>query len=210
MVKKELTTEQIKALYIFVERKNVKFYDLQIELADHLATEIEQKWANNPSLPFEEVLENIYGGFSLFGFQDMVQKAHRLMMGKYQKIWWSYFKQFWKLPKIIFSLVLFEFVWVCFTTLGYKVVMYCNFGLLTSYGMYSTYQMVSRFRKKIQLLSTYTMNGQPFEVISYFTTAFFTFYASFTVPLGLISAFIAVVWLMTWAGYEIETYFLKE
>lgn len=210
-MKKELTTEQIKTLYAFVEGNHVKYYDLQIELVDHLASEIEQKWAENPTLTFEKVLETVYAGFGLFGFQDMVQKAHWLMMRKCQKIWWNYFKQFWKLPKIIFSLVLFGFVWICFTTFGYKVVMYCNFGLLTSYGMYSTYQMVRRiFRKKIQLLSTYIMNGQPFEVISYFTITFFTFFATFTVPFELMSAFIAVVWLMTWAGYETDIYFLKE
>ncbi|WP_298362885.1 hypothetical protein [Runella sp.] len=181
-------------------------------MVDHLASEIEKKWAENPSLIFEETLSNVYAEFGLFGFQDMVQKAHRLMMGKYQKMWWNYFKQFWKLPKIIFSLVLFGFVWICFTTFGYKVVMYCNWVLMIIQGLYSTYYFLFRrfSKKKLQLLSTLSLGTEPPAIISILPITFFTFYASFTIPFGVMSAFISVVWLMTWAGYETDIYFLKE
>lgn len=44
-MKPQLTPDQINTLYAFVEGNDVKYYDLQIELANHLATEIEQQWA---------------------------------------------------------------------------------------------------------------------------------------------------------------------
>lgn len=211
-MKKELNTEQINSLYAFVEGNHVKYYDLQIELVDHLASEIEQKWAENPSLPFEETLTNVYAEFGVLGFRETVQKAHTMMMKKYQKMWWSYFKQFWKLPKIIFSFVFVGLVWMCFTTFGYKIVMYFNWALMIIQGLYSTYYFLFRrfSRKKLQLLFTLSLGTEPPAIISILPITFFTFFATFTVPFGLMSAFIAVVWLMTWAGYETNTYFLKE
>jgi hypothetical protein len=38
-----LNQEQIEALFRFCEKKSVRYYDLQVELVDHLAERIEEE-----------------------------------------------------------------------------------------------------------------------------------------------------------------------
>jgi len=52
----ELTQDQIQQLYKFTRSHYVEHYDLQTELVDHLAHGIEQLQNENPSLSFQEAL----------------------------------------------------------------------------------------------------------------------------------------------------------
>lgn len=46
----KLNESQIEELYDFTRKHFVEYYDLQIELVDHLANGIESKWQENPCL----------------------------------------------------------------------------------------------------------------------------------------------------------------
>ena len=70
----KLSEEQIKQLYAFVEKKSVRWYDLQTELVDHLASQIEELWKTNPALSFDESLAIVYKQFGIFGFSKIVQQ----------------------------------------------------------------------------------------------------------------------------------------
>ena len=50
-----LTDDQVKRLFVYCEKKHVRYYDLQIELVDHLATAIEQAMVQQPGKIFEEI-----------------------------------------------------------------------------------------------------------------------------------------------------------
>src|SRR5665811_1137710 len=56
MTDRKLTPEQIENLFELCEFHNVRYYDVQIELVDHLASSIEALWETNPELPFEEAV----------------------------------------------------------------------------------------------------------------------------------------------------------
>ncbi|TAG53141.1 MAG: hypothetical protein EAZ29_06000, partial [Runella slithyformis] len=150
--KPELTGDQIDALFDFVARKNVKYYDLQVELVDHLASEIERKQSEKPNIYFEQALQQVYEGFGVFGFEDFVSNAHRQLLIKQRKKWWCYFKAFWTLPKIFLSLAFFGFVFSCFAAFPYQSVVRANGVLFLGYGAFWMYNFF-RNRPKIELLS---------------------------------------------------------
>ena len=60
-----LSTEHIQQLFSFTEKKFVRWYDLQVELVDHLANKIEAEMAADSSLSFERasVLSKSNRGF---------------------------------------------------------------------------------------------------------------------------------------------------
>lgn len=64
----QLNQEQIKSLFAFVENKGVKYYDVQHEIVDHLATSIESEMAANGNRTFDQALQIVYGKFPITGF----------------------------------------------------------------------------------------------------------------------------------------------
>lgn len=102
--KRKITAEQIDRLYAFTRKHFVEHYDLQTELVDHLANAIEAKWQQQPELDFEAALQQEFKKFGIFGFMDVVEQRQGALTKKYYKLIWGYFRQFFKLPKIMLTL----------------------------------------------------------------------------------------------------------
>ncbi len=81
---RNLTEDQITGLFDFVRRKRVRFYDLQVELVDHLATGIEQIWEEEPQASFENARDRVYREFGITGFAHVVD-ARMNAIGK--QVW---------------------------------------------------------------------------------------------------------------------------
>jgi len=64
----KLTPNQIQQLYKFTYQHYVEYYDVQTELVDHLANDIEQIWIEQPNLSFEQARDNSFKKFGVFGF----------------------------------------------------------------------------------------------------------------------------------------------
>ena len=64
----QLSSKEIDLLFEFTKKKLVHWYDLQVELVDHLAARIEEEMQADQKLSFEQALEKVYKGFGLFGF----------------------------------------------------------------------------------------------------------------------------------------------
>lgn len=103
----KLNEDHIAALFVFVEKKRVRFYDLQVELVDHLASMIEADMEKNKSLSFEGALNYAYASFGLFGFAKIVQEKQIALEKKYKKIWWSHTKELFNWPEILLTLLIF-------------------------------------------------------------------------------------------------------
>jgi hypothetical protein len=126
-MRKQLTSEQIENLFEFCEMHHVCYYDVQIELVDHMASAIEELWNTNPDLPFEEavyivgeqfgvepfsypayqsLLPPISGkqveGFS--GFDAIVEAKEKELRRKYDQLQLKYIREFFRLPKIILTI----------------------------------------------------------------------------------------------------------
>lgn len=101
----KISSEQIQKLYDFTRQHYVEYYDLQTELVDHLANAIEEQWQENPKLLFEEALQNEFKKFGIFGFSDIVEERQKTLNKKYNNLVWEHFKEFFKLPKIVATLI---------------------------------------------------------------------------------------------------------
>lgn len=99
----KLTTTQIDHLYTFTHQHYVEWYDLQSELVDHLANAIEMQWQENPKLTFDEALNKEFQKFGIFGFMDVIDEKRKALGKKYNLMIWSHFKEFFGIPKIIWT-----------------------------------------------------------------------------------------------------------
>ena len=107
----QLSQAQIEALYAFTKKKGVQWYDLQLELVDHLACRIEEEMEQEGSLGFEAALERVYKGFGLFGFAKVVQEKHRQIQRMARKLWWQEVVAYLKWPKISLLLLVAFVLW---------------------------------------------------------------------------------------------------
>ena len=102
----QLTDEQIQQLFNFTEKHYVKYYDIQIELVDHLASRIEEEMEQNQNLPFDSALEKVYKGFGYNGFAEIVQQKEKEMRKHYNIMRWQEFKSYFTIPRIILTILI--------------------------------------------------------------------------------------------------------
>ncbi|NER13229.1 hypothetical protein GWK08_07245 [Leptobacterium flavescens] len=102
---KELKPEQIEHLFAFTRKHFVEYYDLQLELVDHLASGIQAQWETDPELPFEKALQAEFKKFGVFGFADVIGKRQKAMNKRYWGIIWKFVRE-WFIPFKLFLTVL--------------------------------------------------------------------------------------------------------
>lgn len=103
---KQLTPQQIEHLHSFCEKHYVPYYDLQVELVDHLASSIENRWDNEPNIGFEQALNDTYKEFGISGFGRVCMAREKELVREYRRMLWNYVGEFFKLPKIILTIAL--------------------------------------------------------------------------------------------------------
>jgi len=111
---KTVNVEHINQLYAFTQQHFVEYYDLQTELVDHLANAIETLWETNPQLTFDDALKTEFKKFGIYGFSDVVAERQKALGKRYMKLITRYFKEFFKLPHIILTLVMFVVTYKAF------------------------------------------------------------------------------------------------
>jgi len=107
----KLTNTHINELYKFTQKHYVEWYDVQTELVDHLANGIEEHLIENPNATFETALNTEFKKFGIIGFSDVIEEKTKALNKHYRKLVWVYFKDFFKLPKIILTVFL---IWAYF------------------------------------------------------------------------------------------------
>lgn len=115
-MERKVTEEEIEQLHQFVKSRFVEFYDVELELVDHLANGIETQWQENPELSFEEAKQIEFKKFGIFGFTGVVEQKEAELTSIYIKNLKEHFISFFSFPKIVFSLAVFLVLF----TLGYK------------------------------------------------------------------------------------------
>ncbi len=104
---KQLTTEQIDALFTFTKKHYVEFYDVQVELVDHLANAIEEQWKENPNILYEDALQIEFKKFGVFGFTGLVEQKQAELHSYYTKMLWSELLKFISIPKVVVTIALY-------------------------------------------------------------------------------------------------------
>ncbi|WP_018626808.1 hypothetical protein [Niabella aurantiaca] len=98
-----LTEEQIQALDQFCEQNGVRYYDLRLEIVDHLAAGIEEKMAAKPDLPFNEALKAVYKDFGMPGFSKIIAERREVITRNHKKAYWELVRSYMQLPNMLLS-----------------------------------------------------------------------------------------------------------
>jgi len=107
MTERKLTPEEIEELHEFCYFRSVWYYDVQVEIVDHLASAIEDLWETNPTLPFDEAMYQVgeqFGGD--LGFATIKQEKEKALRKKYWRLLLKFTGDFYKFPKIMITLIL--------------------------------------------------------------------------------------------------------
>lgn len=108
----EISTSQIGELYQFTRKHFVEHYDVQTELVDHLANDIEHIWSENPNISFDTAKMMAFKKFGVFGFMEIVEEKTKAMTRTYWKIMWRFAKEWFQLPKLIITMASIYFFYI--------------------------------------------------------------------------------------------------
>ena len=97
----KVSEKQVDELYKFTRQKQVVYYDVQTELVDHLANDIEAIWQENPTLSFIDARNRAFKKFGIFGFSEVVEQKTKQMTKRYWKILLRFTKEWFTVPKIL-------------------------------------------------------------------------------------------------------------
>lgn len=172
----KLTESQIESLYQFTRQHYVEYYDVQVELVDHLANDIEQIWEQQPGLSFNDARDKSFKKFGVFGFMNVVESKEAQMTKKYFKLVLKFAKEWLSLPKIILTLLLlFGFYQLQKFTFGYEI--YIGVFLL---GIVAQFFMLFNNSRKLKQNQKQTQKKWLFEHVlsiqGYGNTAFIFIY----------------------------------
>jgi hypothetical protein len=112
-----INQQQISRIETFVKSKYVEYHDIQVELVDHLASAIEAELEQFPNKDFEKVLISKYKTFGLFGFSDFVDQKATTVYFETRKKYWRQFFEFFKLPKLVYSVLIFTLTYLILSNL---------------------------------------------------------------------------------------------
>lgn len=146
---KKVSEEQMEELFAFTRKHFVEHYDLQTELADHMANAIEDCWTTDPTLDFARAKEQEFKKFGVFGFMGVVEERQIALNKKYYKLMWGYFKEFFKLPSIVLTIGLIFFTYIA---ISYSIIIYSVIVLAVI--ILSFYKIIVssiKYKKKVKL-----------------------------------------------------------
>lgn len=142
---KKVSQGQIEELHRFVKSRYVEFYDVKLELVDHLANGIEEQWKLDSMVSFEDALQREYKKFGIFGFVGMVEKKQAELHNYYYKITFQALKDFFSIPKIVVTSAIFLLLFAFGTT--FKEYASIGYGIVF-YGLF-VYTLVDGFRQMV-------------------------------------------------------------
>ncbi|WP_233266274.1 hypothetical protein [Myroides fluvii] len=117
-LERKVNSEEIDQLHLFIRKHYVEYYDVELELVDHLANDIERQWQQDQQLSFAIALDRAFKKFGVFGFMDVVEQKINRLSSAYYKESFRLLKGFFTIPKIIFSMALLGVVFVLLRFLG--------------------------------------------------------------------------------------------
>lgn len=150
---KKVTPKQIQELYQFTRQHYVEHYDVQTELVDHLAKDIETIWQEHPNLSFYEARDKSFQKFGVFGFMNMYEERQKTLSKKYLKILWKNAKNWFQLPKILATVTLFMCLYTGLQTFG------DNFAMLFL-GIFLLYALTKQLLLSREVKKRQKINGK--------------------------------------------------
>lgn len=105
-----LQQTQVEEIMAFCKAKGVTFYDVQVELVDHIADSIEELQKSNPTLPFSDALDLAGKQFDNEEFAAIVKSKKRLIEKRMSRLIEKEFLSFFTIPRILLTIFLFGII----------------------------------------------------------------------------------------------------
>jgi len=181
----KLTEKHIEDLMLFTKKHYVPYYDLQMELVDHLANDIEELINANPRLSYEEAKRIAFKKFGVFGFQETIEAKRKALNKRYFKLFLSTFLNYFTIPKIAvnFSLFIVYYYLINIFSTHLKEFYLLSFLFVFIYNIYKAFNLKLKLKKKKKKWLFETMIDSSFTIIMSFN------FIVQTVPLFLIEEF---------------------
>lgn len=154
-----LTDEQIDYLFKFCEKHYVYYYEVQLELVDHLANAIEAKMAEDKKLSFEDALDKVYKGFGTMGFAPIVAEKQLQVFKISKAAYWKFIKGQFGWPQVL-SVLFFS------TLLYYTISWNESAGAILLVGILF-YGIASNLYHQIRLTRKVKKTGKKFALLNF-------------------------------------------
>ena len=152
-----LTIAQIHELENLCYAEGIYFYDVRMEMTDHLAQGIEQKIAQQPDLTFDEAKRETAQSLGVYGFHKIVKEKEALIATALRKRQRTLFWEYFTLPKLIGSFLLFltfaspYLLFKASVDSNIKVNIFGSAVFIISAGLYSLFTFIRPQEKLISL-----------------------------------------------------------
>lgn len=203
---KTLTTEQIQALHSFVRKHYVEYYDIEVELVDHLANGIESQWAEDNTVDFEIALDREFKKFGVYGFSDVVNHKEKSLYNHYTTLIFKEVLHFLHWPKIILTAGLYYalYLMIDYLSLSFDrrdVVSSFMIGTILLSLVYLIVEVIKV--KRLNKLSSkkWLMDRARLSILTIPITGFYVFYyvisfvSRYSIILATASILTTVLWL---------------
>jgi len=107
MTERKLTTAQIEELHEYCYFRQVKYYEVQVELVDHMASAIEKMWETQPEITFVDAMFKVgeqMGGD--WGFANIAYEKEKTIRRRYRCQIWQFIGSFCLFPKIVLTVLM--------------------------------------------------------------------------------------------------------
>ena len=102
----KLTTEQIEYVSNYVKSFDIKWYELQVELTDHMVNSMEEIWGKEPELTFHQVKQYAEDCFGRNGFNAIEEDRTQILRKEFRNAQRKMITEYLRFPKIIGSILL--------------------------------------------------------------------------------------------------------
>lgn len=107
----KLTAEQIEYVSNYVKSFDIKWYELQVELTDHMVSSMEEIWEKDPELTFHQVKHYAENHFGRNGFKILQEDRRIILYKEFNRNQWKMIGDYLKFPKIIMSVLSVVFIY---------------------------------------------------------------------------------------------------
>lgn len=201
-----LTKEEIDQLFAFTESKLVHYYDLQVEIVDHLAAAIEEKM-NGKNMTFKIALDEVYRDFGIFGFSHVVREKEKQIDRKNQKMLLREIRNLFAWPQLLFSMFLLTGLYTISGSIPMNILKIISFA--TSIIVFVL--LVIRVRKRIKPIRKlrFLETSNLFAVVS--LTCYWQYLVNFFSGTQLsYTVFTFAILILTLAYYRVDTRIQKK
>jgi len=169
-----LTKEQIDYLFEFCQVQGVKYYDVQVELVDHLANGIEKELAEHPDWSFQKALDVVFASFGYVNFKPLVREKQKATQQYCRRLWWMLFREQLRWPAVwaVWGLFLFIYSMMAYHDQDLSFDICITSGLVILFVVFAGNYRLNRLEKRKGKRFLLTNMSELASLLAYYNIAF--------------------------------------